>query len=166
MHLQRSSITYSAYLEQVQVFAPNRVEQGQLKSRVCHISVWDILTCSSYSPSQTGWAAPPSLHERLTQAMHINPKEDPWAGSPWGGITCLWPEALVQVPASCPSLTLYLSTTILPSLPSSCAAWSQLPDLRLVTPLGYVGATLWGQILTVWLSERNFHFLLLFFLAL
>lgn len=42
--------------------------------------------------------------------------------------------------------TLPLSTTILPSLPSfdasSCAAHrGQLPDLRLVAPLGYPGAT-------------------------
>lgn len=131
MHLQRSSITYSAYLEQVQVLAPNRAEQRQLKYGVCHIPVWDVLTCSSYSPSQTGWAASPSLHERLTRPMHINPKEDPWAGSPREGITCLWPEALVQVPTFCPSLALYTSTTVLPSLPSSCAAH----ELKLVTPL-------------------------------
>lgn len=47
-----------------------------------------------------------------------------------------------------------LPTTIFPSLPSftasSCAAHGgQLPDLWLVTPLGYPGAAPWGWILTV-----------------
>lgn len=127
MHLQLSSITYSAYLEQVQVFAPNRVEQGQLKSRVCHISVWDILTCSSYSPSQTGWAAPPSLHERLTQAMQINP----WAGSPWGGITCQkhlcrYPHLAPHSHSTC--LPPFSQVSPHPVLPGgSCLTWGWSP---------------------------------------